>query len=303
MNEFRPGAAGGGNVGFAFGARTELRVEVSASDAVVHSDGSTWTDQRASLIRHVIERWSDAVRICRQYRVTVDHTNPAHTGLAASAALQLATWASLNHIFGHPYSDPELRRQLARTYREASEQGTQPAFTTGLSSFLGLYGGFAVVGSNLAPTAHVTLPAWSAAMVVPSGLASVSFGAVELKALTSRGPMLDEQHRVAKLSTLFDQLVPAVNAHDLPQIGKAVMALQEVGSKVAEIDIYGDAVRLPLRDLQHEHPCAFMSAVGPGIAVLSHISHDHLQDRLIAAGYDVLWAGVVDDKGILFKPH
>jgi beta-RFAP synthase len=302
MNDFRPGVAGGGNVGFAFGAPTKLHVESNPSDEVLDDTGRTWMDSRAALVRYVISRWSDGLRNRDHYRVTVNHANRAHNGLAASAALQLATWASLNHLFGHPYSDVALRRQIAHAYREAVEGTTQPAFTTGLSSFLGLYGGFAIVGTDLMPAVHVRVPTWSAAMVVPTGLQSVSFGAVEREALTTRGPKLDDEHRAAKLSILFDELVPAVGSHNLPDVGKAVAKLQRMGSKVAELQIYGDAVRSPLEKLQHEYPCAFMSAVGPGIAIITDSSRDDLH-ALNEAGYDVLWSGVVDNEGILLGPN
>ncbi|MFI5259065.1 MAG: hypothetical protein ACHQ01_05585 [Candidatus Limnocylindrales bacterium] len=239
MNQFHAGAPGGGNLGFALEALTNIELRVSERDEVKDDVGGKWDDDRAQLILHVLRRWRELTGCYHMFSAAVHRANPPHIGLASSAALQLTSWIALNYMHGHPFSDARLRSEMAAAYMEATPgSGAVPGFTTGLSSFLGLYGGFAVVDDDLGAVLHVSVPEWSAAVVVPRGLVSMSWGEVEAEALTMDGPRLDHRDRDAKSAIISDQLIPAVVAGELAAVGRAITQVQSVGSKVAEIAIY-----------------------------------------------------------------
>lgn len=297
MNKFSVGKAGGGNVGFAVSASTDVEISPSNADEVVAEDGSPWNDERRALISYVVDRWRNNRRLAHQYRVSVRRVNQAHMGLASSASLQLATWCALAFL-NDSFSPEQVRFDVAATYREAVGGSLQPGFTTGLSSFLGIYGGFAVVEPTLKPRYHATLPRWTAAVVVPTGTEAVGFGDEEIETLTGSAARLDRMAARAKDSIVNEFLIPAVTSADLLQIGRAIAELQSIGSKIAEIELYGSRVSSMLERLRVEFECAFMSAVGPGIVILTSRSRIDLEVSLRRFEIAQMWTGYVDDIGL-----
>jgi beta-ribofuranosylaminobenzene 5'-phosphate synthase len=297
MNDFQLGKAGGGNVGFAFSAFTEISVEFSSEDQVLLR-AAVWEDDRRVIVTHILEEWRRQTGFRASYRVSVLATNSPHTGFASSGAIQTAIWCGLNYLSGGVFTEGELRGIIASSYREAGKGALVRGFTTGLSSFLGMHGGFAVVDRELRPTFHSLLPDWSAAVVVPRGVETVSFGEIELRTLTELGPLLDRKHGMNKRSVIDSLLLPAIEARSLPDIGQAIASLQSIGSKVAEISIYGDLISSALKDLRRVVPCAFMSAVGPGIAVITDRPCSEFSSILHGIDVDAIWMGCIDNIGL-----
>jgi len=300
MNKFTLGEAGGGNVGFAVSASTDVEISPSNADEVVADNGTPWHDERRVLVSYVVDRWRSDRRLSNRYRVSVRRVNQAHMGLASSASLQLATWCALAFLTDS-FSPEQIRSDVAATYREAVAGSLQPGFTTGLSSFLGIYGGFAVVEPNLKPRFHAPLPRWTAAVVVPTGTQAVGFGDEEIKTLTGAAAKLDLTAAIGKDGIVNELLIPAVRSADLSQIGSAVAELQSIGSKVAEIGLYGSRVSSMLERFRAEFECAFMSAVGPGIVILTSRSHVDLRVLLRRFEVALMWAGYIDDVGLTFE--
>jgi predicted sugar kinase len=297
MNQFHVGKAGGGNVGFALSAFTDVEVSESLNDEIANPDGTAWQDERRLILTHVLEQWRAANRTQGSYRIVVHRVNPPHIGLAASGALQLVAWYGVAALHS-PFSAEDLRRRVASSYRESVHGALVPGFTTGLSSFLGLVGGFAVVDTDLAPRSHMRVPNWTAAIVVEPSTSSVGFGEAEIQTLTGRAARLDAAARLTKDSLVNDILVPAVASANLEAVGRAVHELQSMGSKVAEIEIYEDRIARTLSILRSEVECAFMSAVGPGIVVLSNASAGDLTTLLSRLPVTVVWCGHVDNVGL-----
>jgi len=297
MNQFQPGRAGGGNLGFALSAPTDLEISASSRDEIVASNGAPWRDERRLILIHVIDQWRIARHISGSYKVVVHQVNRPHIGLAASAALQLAGWYGLDVLHGSVATEA-LREKIASSYRESVNGLLVPGFTTGLSSFLGIAGGFAVVDTDLAPRVHFKVPNWTAAVVIDPSTAAVGFGDAEIQTLTGRAAELDAKARVAKDDIVNEVLIPAVAAANLRVIGEAIGDLQSIGSKVAEIDLYGERISRQLVTLRHEFECVFMSAVGPGIVVLSSHSPSDVTKALSRFPVTVVSLGNVDNLGV-----
>jgi predicted sugar kinase len=301
MNKFNFGEAGGGNLGFAVSAFTDVEISPSNTDEVTAEDGTPWNDERRVLVSYVVDRWRSTRNLRGRYRVSVHRVNRAHIGLASSASLQLATWSAL--AFLHDAFSPEqIRSEIAATYREAVAGSLQPGFTTGLSSFLGIFGGFAVIEPTLKPRVHVTVPRWTAAVVIPIGAHALGFGDQEIETLTGLAAKLDLAAAATKDAIITEVLIPAVTSADLSQIGTAIAELQSIGSKVAEIGLYGTRVASLLEQLRAEFECVFMSAVGPGIVVLTLRSQVDLEVSLRRFEVSPMWKGYVDDVGLTFAP-
>src|SRR5437660_475596 len=78
MNRFSLGEAGGGNVGFAVSALTDVEISPSNADEVVAEDGTPWWDERRALVSYVVDRWRSDRRLTNRYRVSVRRVNQAH---------------------------------------------------------------------------------------------------------------------------------------------------------------------------------------------------------------------------------
>jgi len=297
MNQFHVGKAGGGNVGFALSAFTDVEVSESPNDEIANPDGTSWQDERRLILTHVLDQWRTASHTRDSYRIVVHRVNPPHIGLAASAALQLVAWYGIAALYG-PVSAEDLRARIASSYRESINGALVPGFTTGLSSFLGLVGGFAVVNPDLTPRSHMRVPNWTAAVVVEPSTRGLGFGEAEVQTLTGRASQLDAAVRLTKDRLIDDALIPAVASANLEAVGRTVHELQSMGSKVAEIEIYGDRISRTLVILRSEVECAFMSAVGPGIVVLSNASEDDLTALLSRLPVTIVWRGHVDNLGL-----
>lgn len=297
MNQFAPGRAGGGNIGFAIDVRTVASIRVSERDNVATSGAADASVD--VLVHHVCNRWRAEVHVDERFCVSIETTPPPHIGLGSSASIQLAMWVGLNWLYGYPFSDVAIRTLVATHYREVLRGALIPGFTTGLSAFLNLYGGFAVVNSSLLPLTHRLLPPWHYAVAVHRSCANVASGETELELLMGRGREYDTAVGERKQLAIA-RIIRAVGASDLGAMGDAVRDIQQFGSKRAEVMLHGEGLyevmdRLRAAGIQ----TAFMSAVGPGLVLLS--------ERVISPaatsvhGLEVLASGRVDNWGLVLE--
>jgi len=296
MNEFAPGRAGGGNLGVTLDLRTVLSVRPATGDCFSSSGAGAAAD---GLLRYVCERWCALTGVADPFQVTVEHAPPAHVGLGSSASLQLALWAGLNWLYGCDLSDTELRSAVSASYRETDQDTLVSGFTTGLSAFLNLYGGFAAIDVDLRVIFHEQLPAWHYAVAIHRDYAAVSAGESELQTLMGRGCEYDVGAGAEK-RRLIHEVAAAVRGADLVRFGNVVRELQSLGSKRAEVMLHGHGLYEVIDRLRADGTDAvFMSAVGPGLVLLSE---SPLQPRTAQAhGLELLARGRVDNVGIILE--
>jgi predicted sugar kinase len=300
MNDFRAGQAGGGNLGLAVDLRTTMTVRIASADDVhVGRDVDATLKQ---LAEYVCKAWRKETRTEEQYRVEVERVAPSHVGLGSSSAFQTALWSGLNWLYGCAFSEAELRKMIANTYREVVDGLLVEGFTTGLSSFLNLYGGFARVSSDLEPVEHLRLRNWSYAVALDPRHNNVSFGAAEAEALMGRGRQLDSETQTAKLRMISVDLPESIRAGDLFRSGDVIQNLQEIGSKRAEIALHGAALYDVMHSLRaHGVAVVFMSAVGPALVAVSEWNPGKLREVMGLQGLDAIGVGMIDNVGIVLE--
>lgn len=299
MNGFSPGVAGGGNIGFALDIRTEVLLTRRRPGKDAPPEGYSQTDRdQSALIQNACEIWEHETRLPADVDVVLEQTVPSHIGLGSSGTLQLAVLLGLNRLHGYPLPLPRLRRVLSDHYKEAHEGRLIPGFTTGLSSFLALHGGFAILGDVNTVLFHKRTPRWTAVFAIPSAETVVSFGDSEAELLMQRGRACDRLEADKKMRIVRDSLIPAVSNENLPSIGEAVRSIQNTGSKKEEVLWHGAPVTEALHALRDSNiECSFLSAVGPGVALISASDVRDVERVCATAGLIPVYSGSVDSEG------
>lgn len=296
MNTFARGKPGGGNLGIALPIHTKLAVRRRTNAAP--KPASNPEHQR--LFEHCTAMWSAHVGDTGPFELEVLETPMQHIGLASSSAFQTATYAALNWLDGSPLSDAQLLDLLYTSYKEVVDGQIVDGFTTGLSGFLNLYGGFVALETDLRPLRSVRLPAWNYLVAVPRGWASSAFGDEEVKLLMGEGTRLDARDRDEKRRLLDEVLLPAIEKHDLRAFGQGVARVQQLGNKRCEILLHGERMTAALEQLTASGAeCVYLSAIGPAIVVLSEGALDHLAPLLDKLELDAAYSGQVDSTGIV----
>ncbi len=300
MNTFAPGQPGGGNSGFALSIYTRIviRRRSAGNGNSEHNDRS---DQRV-LFDHCAATWAQRVGETGPFDLEVLETPLQHVGLASSSAFQAASYAGLNWLDGMPLSEPQLLDLLYSSYKEVVDGQLVKGFTTGLSGFLNLYGGFVALDTDLRPLQHFPLPAWNYVVAMPRGWASSAFGEDEVKLLMGDGKRLDKQDRDEKRRLLNDAILPALKKQNLREFGQAVYRVQQLGNKRCEILLHGERMDTTLEQLSATGvECIFLSAVGPAIVMLSETSLGSLAPLLEKLELDVSYSGKIDNTGLVLS--
>jgi len=296
MNTFAPGRAGGGNLGIALSIYTKVVVRRRQPDEIRTRDQS----ETQALFDHCVSVWTSKIGETGPFDLRLLESPLQHIGLASSSAFQAAVYVGLNWLDGLPLSESELLALLHSSYKEVVAGRTVDGFTTGLSGYLNLYGGFAALDTDLRPLRHLHLPPWKYVVAVPRKWATGSFGDEEAKLLMSEGKRLDDRDREDKRRLINDTLLPALDRRDLRKFGQGVHAIQQLGNKRCEILLHGERMDRALVELWNSGiECVFLSALGPAIVLLSESPIDRVAPLLDELRLDVMYAGTVDSTGVV----
>jgi predicted sugar kinase len=305
MTSLYPGRPGGGNAGFALSPRLGVCIrpsDVSAVKVPMSLKGEAIVGLK-SLIHHILETWCRLGSCQEQYAIEVTGPCYRHVGLGFHAALTMAIYFGLNWLYGNPLRDSELIHTVTHHYVEPVGSALEAGFTTGLASFLALYGGFAVIDTKLRAVFHSAAPLdWRIIILAPEGVPNKAFGPVELENTMISGRRQDELDRNEKTALVSSELILAVQARDLRRVGKVIECIQKLGSKQAEIELYNGALGSRLDDLRRANiECVIFSATGPGVVLISKQSSAKLKGIATGLGFSVLHDGTVDNRGLVVK--
>ena len=303
MNELTAGRTGGGNVGFAVDSRTSIEVAAADQTSVHFREMLGDAREVEDLIVSCVERWNkDEARATAGYAVTVHHLPPLHMGLGTSVAIQVALTVGLAVLGNRATALLAIRERVQSSYIEIVDGKPTPALTTGLASALATMGGFAFIGQGGEIRHHAVVPSWHYCVATPGGLRPTAD--VELHRTLVRGRQRDSSTSSYKERVIWNDLIPAIRDADFASFTGAVRALQVVGSKRVEIELHGQSVLHAIRDLyERGGVCAFMSAVGPGIVILTNGVGPCPSSIAEAAGLRVVVAGSTANCGIRLAIH
>jgi beta-RFAP synthase len=300
MGTLALGKPGGGNLGFALDSRVELDIRTSDESSITFSSQSVdpYSREHELLLTHALATWHDAVRDHGSYSIILQRAAPTHVGVGSSAALQCALMTALNWMHRLPLSERILRNVLASHYSEVVDSILSLGFTTGLSAFMNLYGGFAVLSPTTDLMFHTRVPQWNYVFAVPPHALRSGHDS-EVRTVLEDGRTFDRDEAAHKADIIWNQLVPAVKAGHLRSVGLAVRRLQDAGSKRAEILFYGTALYNIIDTIRANGvECVFMSANGPGIVLISEMECLRILETAEKCGLQVLMQGVLDNSGV-----
>lgn len=302
MMDLMPGRPGGGNVGFAVDKRLILSVSYADSEHCTVLLPASLPPQRVaglkSLIINAAQQWADIGGACEQFIFELKSPIEEHIGLGSHSLLTSAVYFAMDWLYGMPLCESNLLRFITDHYFEPVGDRLQPGFTTGLAPFLGLHGGFAVIESDQHVSFRSHLPSWSVVVILPSDVLPKTFGPREFENTMSAGKRLDQRDAARKAAIVTEELIPALRSGDLTHFGESVTALQSIGSKKAEIAMYGQLFAQQLAELRRlPVECVILSAAGPSIILVSDKPSSSFL-HLIGPHFVVLHQGTIDNHGI-----
>lgn len=300
MSTLALGKPGGGNLGFALDSRIELDISTADKSSVAFSSESLDPSNRECelLLTHALATWQDAVDDNASYSIIAQRVAPTHVGVGSSAALQCAMLTALNWMHGLPLSEQTLRSVISSHYSEVVDSTISPGFTTGLSAFINLYGGFAILSPTTDLVFHTRVPQWNYVFAMPPHALRSGYDS-EVRTVLEDGRTFDRDEAAHKTDIIWNDLVPAVKAGHLRSVGLAVRRLQDTGSKRAEILFYGTALYNIIDAIRADGvECVFMSAIGPGLVLISEVESLRILETAEKCGLQVLMQGVLDNSGL-----
>jgi predicted sugar kinase len=296
MNMFARGRAGGGNSGVALSIYTKIKIRRRAGAGPGRDE---WRAQYL-LFDHCLSEWNTVIGDAGPFELEIPESPPPHVGLSSSAAFQAAVYAGLNWLDGLPLSEGQLHELMHSSYKEVEGGALVDGFATGLSGFLGFYGGFAAIDTDLRPLRHLLLPDWTFEVAVPRNGAKSNFGETEAQLLMGEGRRLDARDRDRKRQLIQEVLFPAAERRNLREFGRAIREIQSLGNKRAQIRGQGEHMDKALEGLWASGlECVFMSSLGPGIVVLSEQPLQALASTFDELSLVRMYSGKIDNRGIV----
>lgn len=296
MNTFSPGIPGGGNIGFAIDLRTEIEIKIAKKKKVIFNDLPL---RRRNELLHLMDYILRYTKTDNNFEINISTLKQSHIGLASNTAFQLCFLIGLNLINKYNFDNSTISREIIDNYIEFEDTKLVKGFTTGLSAFLNLHGGFAIVNPNLELIFHQRMHSWRYLFVIKKDIITKSFGDIELKTLMGSGREADSKTLNKKWEIIDNGLIPAIKTSNLIDFGYYVKRIQEIGSKKEEINIYGKSLRNVLNDFYNLGiECSFLSALGPGIVILSRKPLMFLEKCMDKIGYEIMYTGQVDNDGL-----
>lgn len=250
-----------GNLGMSLGILAEVVVRVTSRRDRIEaaSVGTRMT------IHHVVHRFRTAVDSGCSFNVALLTCPPKGVGLASHSAAQSAVLIALNRLYGTPFSDEELIAMQVDAYTEEEGSGIVAGFSTGLTMALALNPGVGLLHEGGKLAVHVTPQDWTASVYLPRGTIEPALVTQE-RVIAARATDADVKDFREKDALVRGLVTPAILDADLPSLGSAVFALQELGSKRVEILGRNRSIFQVLRDVRAAgSQCAFMSSLGPAI--------------------------------------
>ncbi len=272
MNLFSPGSPGGGGIGYAIDLRARVTVEPSTDVEIV--------GDRKGVIHHQAMAFKEQTGCEEGFRITAEDHGVRHLGMGSTSALSTAVLAALNASMGRPLDHREIRLLLGINFVEDhpgdDDDGlgglVVPGFETGVGPAAGLYGGMVVMTDRLEIAGTMRFPDGLkvvAAVIAEEGEGNA--GEDEVQLLMNRARELDLRDSGIKSRTVLLEALPAMFRNDLVAFSTALEPLQELGSKIAEIEHHSapDRIREAI-DLMRSNGglMAGMSSVGPTVACL-----------------------------------
>lgn len=187
----------------------------------------------------------------------------SHVGLGSGTRISLAVGKAYSELYGLGLSIREIASFLGR------------GGTSGIGIATFEHGGFVVDGGHRweekrdflpssaskakpAPVvSHLEFPEWKVVIAIPE--LSGAYGGSEVELFKKSCPIpLDEVRELCHL--ILMKLLPAVAEKDLDSFNEAIVKIQKIGFKKAEVERYGSLIRELLETLP-----AGMSSTGPSI--------------------------------------
>ncbi len=305
MNFLRFGAFGGGNTGFALDSRIDVRIRVAQATSIKILTTSIPVESTPLrlLAEHTMRVWRTFTEDMTDYEVEILSAVPTHKGLGSSAAFQTALMLALNWLWGIPLSENGLRTVLSKNYREVVDERLTQGFSTGLASFLALYGGAAILKRNGKPLYHSRIRPWSYVVALAEDFSRDSSGEAEIESVVNGGRQLDRVAWRTKHHILQSEMIPALRNENLAAIGDCIRRIQIIGSKQAEIAIHASELYDLFNSIRHNGiECAFMSAVGPAIICISSKGEDDVYNILSRFQLRTILRGKLDSTGLIITP-
>ncbi|MDD4255923.1 MAG: GHMP kinase [Methanofollis sp.] len=295
MNRFAPDQPGGGGFGYAVQVYSTARVECTA-------DGIEIEYERTPIIRHIVEAFRATVGYQGGFRIAADDHHYKHVGLGSTGTMLLAVSHAMNAALGSPLTAEELRILVGKNFvEETAENNNMVAFgfETGVGPAASTYGGFVVMGDELALAyRHPFAEGKNVFVIIPkSGISSS--GKSEFDLLMNRARDLDYRDRPIKAYMVLMDLLPALERGDLKKAGDVMWEIEFRGSKRAEIEHHDFAIYNIMSRLR-EAGIEFvgMSSVGPSIAVVTGKPEEEMKAIADSLGLSVALSTAVDNEGL-----
>jgi hypothetical protein len=85
-------------------------------------------------------------------------------------------------------------------------------------------------------------------------------------------------------------------------VGEAVHRIQQIGSKRAEMGVYGRGMSDTIYSLKKKGvECVFFTAAGPGIVMISEQPEQQIYKHAKELGMNLICSGLLDNRGIILR--
>lgn len=297
MNHFSLGKPGGGNLGFAIDKRTSLKIYPSKKLRIKTNNLS---ECRSKELISFTKHYCNLYNYSQKFELDIESIEHHHFGLATSSSFQTALLCILKLYHNEVIDFSTINNCVSENYLEYVDGKLVPGFTTGLSTYINLNGGFAFIDQKLNVLESLKMPEWDYYILSPSKYSPFAFGEIEAAVLMGKGRNADHESVTRKMEIISNRLIPSIINKNLSDFGDSVKELQSIGSKVEEINIYNDLVSNTMEKL-HELgiKCTFLSAVGPGIIVVTEKDEKEINNVTSNLTYDILYKGTLDNTGLI----
>lgn len=293
MNRFAPDRPGGGGFGYA--------VQVYCTATARCTEGETEIEyDRAPIVTQVVEAFRATVGYEGGFLIQAQDHQHKHVGLGSTGTVLTAVCHAMNAAVGSPLTAEEIRVLVGRNFvEETADDRVAFGFETGVGPAVSTYGGFVVMGDDLALAYHHPFAAEKHVYVIipESGISSA--GKSEFDLLMNRARDLDYRDRPLKAYMVLMDLIPALERDDLVKAGEVMWEIEFRGSKRAEIEHHGFAIYAYMSGLREAGlEYVGMSSVGPSIAVVTEKSREEVEAIAGGLGLTVTLATTVDNEGV-----